>query len=512
LKKWITSLLPLAIAFAAVVSPLNVLPTTYAAESKFKDTANHWGADSIDWAVQSHIVDGYADGTFLPDNAVSEPEFLAMLLRAYPDIKIPAAASGAAWSKPYYDIADSQNWPVQHNANRNSYNRGYVALVVAATQKGTVNLTDAINYLLNQGLSQGKTAPTLDGYRAVDKLSRAEAVQFIRNLKDKQFQIKLNKDQTQTPASSVPAPTSPALPVTPIAPVVSASAISEASTAAVVKGVRIGDSAKAVVSMLGQPARQDASEYGFTWYIYNQDYASYAQIGISEGKVVALYSLSGNWENNKGIADGSPKTDVLQQYGTPLEAIKKGNTKFILNYGKSEYGTYEIDGSYVTFFYDLFRNNVVTGIQVIAKPTELSMAAFYPDASNALITSYERESFDLANANRVKLGKSILIWDDTISGTARKHSQDMAAQNYFAHESPDGLSPFDRMEADGLKLRAASENIAAGQTSAIFAHHSWMNSEGHRVNLLSDIKKLGTGVAFGGKMSIYYAQNFYTPK
>jgi uncharacterized protein YkwD len=457
------------------------------------------------------VVDGYADGTFLPDNTVSEPEFLAMLLRAYPDIKIPAASAGSPWYKPYYDIADAQKWPVQHSTSRDQYNRGYVALVVTATQKGKVNLTDAIKYLLDQGLSQGKAAPTVDGYRAADKLSRAEAVQFIRNLKDKQFQIKLAQDQTPTPTPIVPAPTSPVLPVTPTLPQTPVSIVSDASTSIAVKGVRIGDTLEGLLSKLGQPARQDASEYGFTWYIYNQDYLNYAQIGISAGKVVALYSPSANWENNKGIADGSTKTEVIQQYGAPLDSIKKGNTKFILNYGKSEYGTYDIDGAYVTFFYDLFRDNVVTGIQVVAKPTELTLAAFYPDSSDALITAFERESFDLANASRIKLGKAILTWDDTIAGTARKHSQDMAAKNYFAHDSLDGKSPFDRMEDDGLKLRAASENIAAGQTSAIFAHHSWMNSEGHRVNLLSDIKKLGTGVAFGGKMSIYYTQDFYTP-
>ncbi|NHN31825.1 CAP-associated domain-containing protein [Paenibacillus agricola] len=513
MKTWIQYLLPVALTTALLLTPIASLPLSYAASVTFSDTSRHWGAAAIDWAIQNGVVDGYADGTFQPDRQVTEPEFLAMLLRAYPEVKLPAATTGSAWYKPYYDIAAAQNWPVLPANNRDSFNRGHVALIIAATQKGTVSLTDAITYLLDQGLSSGKTAATVEGYKAADKLSRAESVQFIRNLKQKQFQLQPaaapSGPSPNVPAPAVPAPTLPTVPVQPALP--TASTDSSSTAVVTLKGVKLGDSLEATLAKLGAPARQDASEYGFTWYVYNQDYSSYAQIGIGEGKVVALYTPSANWQNNKGIADGSAQAQVTSQYGAPLESIKKGNTRFIMNYGKNEYATYEIDGAYVTFFYDLFLGNVVTGVQAVTKPYELALDSFYPDASAALIASYEREAFDLANAHRTKLSKAILTWDATISGTARKHSQDMAAQNYFAHESPDGKSPFDRMRDDGLKLSSASENIAAGQTSAIFAHHGWMNSEGHRIALLSDIKYLGVGVAFGGKMSIYYTENFYTP-
>jgi uncharacterized protein YkwD len=507
LKTWIKYLLPVALSATLLLTPVPSLPTAYAATPiKFSDTSRHWGAESIDWAVQNGVVDGYADGTFQPERKVSEPEFLAMLLRAYPEVKLPTASSGSAWYKPYYDVAAAQKWPVLPANNREQFNRGHVALIIAATQKGTVSLTDAISYLLTQGLSKGKTSATVEGYSAADKLSRAEAVQFILNLKQQQFQLQPSKPAQPTPTVPVPA-----APTTPAAPTAPTSTESSSSAVVTLKGVKIGDTLEATLAKLGQPARQDASEYGFTWYIYNQDYSSYAQIGISGDKVVALYTPSANWQNNKGIVDGTALSEVIKQYGTPLESIKKGNTRYIINYGKGEYGTYEIDGTFVTFFYDLFLNNVVTGVQVIAKQSELAFDSLYPDASASLITAYELEAFDLANAHRTKLGKAILTWDNTISGTARKHSKDMAAKNYFAHESLDGKSPFDRMRDDGLKLQAASENIAAGQPSTILAHHGWMNSEGHRKALLSDIERLGVGVAFGGTMSIYYTENFYTP-
>ncbi|WP_088834259.1 CAP-associated domain-containing protein [Paenibacillus tyrfis] len=488
-KRWLTYALTMALSFASVFSAS--IPSNAADASSFTDTSRHWGAETISWAVQNGIVNGYEDGTFRPNAVVSEPEFLAMLLRAYPDNAVPATESGAPWYEPYYSYASTRHWPLLQNTDRNSYNRGHVARLIAATQQQALNLNDSIRYLLDKGLSRGKTAATVEGYKAADRLSRAEAVQFIRNLKQNVSALRPAPDSSKE-ASDVPA-------------------ASQALAIVSVKGVAIGDSADAVVQKLGQPARKDASEYSFQWYIYNQDYKDYAQIGVSGGKVVALYSPSANWRTDSGIADGTSKAQVEKQYGRPVSYIMKGNTRFMINYGKGEYGTYEIAGAYVTFFYNIQRGSMVTGLQVIEKPTEQAFASFYPEGSDTLARSFELQSFDLANATRVKLGLQPFVWDDKAAETARKHSQDMGAQGYFDHNDPSGHSPFDRMKQDGITYRAAAENIAAGQGSAIFAHHGWMNSEGHRKNLLSDIKRLGVGVSFGGSMHIYYTQDFYTP-
>ncbi|CAG7657436.1 CAP-associated domain-containing protein [Paenibacillus allorhizosphaerae] len=480
---WLAAAGPFAGCAAATESTSAVASNT----TGFKDASRHWGADAIAWAVTSGIVDGYEDGTFRPDQSVSEPEFLAMLLRAYPNTLVPSASKGAAWFEPYYLYADKQKWPVLHNTDPSRYNRGSVARLIAATQKGPLPLNDSIRYLLDQGLSQGKSAATVEGYRAGDKLSRAESVQFIRNLKRQSFALPSSSPDSQT-------------------------ATEQASGAAVtVKGIAIGDSADSVVGKLGEPARKDAGEYGVQWYIYNGNYSDYVQVGIADGKVAALYSPSANWTTEKGIADGSAKADVEQQYGSPLQYIMKGNTRFMMNYGNGEYGTYEIGGSYATFFYDLHRDQVVTGVQIVAKAAEQAQTSFYSEGSDGLARAFERQSFDLANAARVKLGLKAFAWDDAAAETARQHSADMAANNYFDHTNLSGQSPFDRMKQNDIKYRTAAENIAAGQSSAIFAHHGWMNSEGHRKNLLGDTQRLGVGVSFGGKMKIYYTQNFYTP-
>ena len=62
------------------------------------------------------------------------------------------------------------------------------------------------------------------------------------------------------------------------------------------------------------------------------------------------------------------------------------------------------------------------------------------------------------------------------AGTARKHSLDMAENDYFSHENKQGKSPFDRMKDDGIRFRGAGENLAYGQSSSIFAHEGLMNS------------------------------------
>jgi uncharacterized protein YkwD len=87
----------------------------------------------------------------------------------------------------------------------------------------------------------------------------------------------------------------------------------------------------------------------------------------------------------------------------------------------------------------------------------------------------------------------------------------MAENGYFSHINLQGKSPFDRMDANGLIYRQAAENIACGQFNAIFAHEAWMNSSGHRSNILGECSKLGVGISFGGTYKVYYTQTFFSP-
>ncbi|MEF3304005.1 CAP-associated domain-containing protein [Paenibacillus sp. GYB003] len=451
-----------------------------AASAGFTDTAGHWGKAAIDWAVSQRIVDGFPDGTFKPDQTVSEAQFVAMLLRAFTGKTMAASGPNDPWYAGYYAYAKQLRLPVDAGRAGDPYARGQVARLIAASVGQDLDTAGSIRYLLDKGLAQGKTSATVEGFGASDTVTRAEAVQLIRNV--------INGKLTLT---GLPAP----------------------SRAFTVRGVSLGDSEQSVRSKLGEPARKDASEYGFEWYIYNQDYSQYAQIGVKDGFVVGLYTNSAAWTSAKAeIGPGKTAQDVTKAFGKPLESITKAFTRYILNNPGKEDGVYEIDDSYVTFYYDTHENSALEAIQLIAKETEEAKTDYYGTPSDALRTAFEKEVFDLANAARAKRGLKPFQWDDTMAAIAYGHSKDMADNGYFDHKSPQGDTIRERFERAGVDYEIGAENIAAGQPNAIVAHSGWLNSySGHRESLLGETTRLGVGVYFGGSMRVYYTQNFYTP-
>ncbi|MBN3525610.1 CAP domain-containing protein [Paenibacillus apiarius] len=280
----------------------------------------------------------------------------------------------------------------------------------------------------------------------------------------------------------------------------------------IVQGVSIGISEQALFELLGEPARKDISEYGFEWYVYNHNYKRYLQVGVNNGKVVALYTNSQDWTAASGIHFGSTRSEVEAALGPALTKIKKGNTIYNYKDNGRKLTIHRVGDLYAILFYDLSQQDTVTAIQLIAAETELAFKGYYGTPSERLRESFEREVFDLTNAIRVRYGKEPYEWDDVIADTARKHSTDMKSRNFFNHNNPDGKTPFDRIKKDGITYIAAGENIAAGQTSAIFVHEDWMNSSKHRKNIMGDYERLGVGVSFDGKSNVFYTQNFYTPK
>lgn len=112
--------------------------------------------------------------------------------------------------------------------------------------------------------------------------------------------------------------------------------------------------------------------------------------------------------------------------------------------------------------------------------------------SNGL-TQDEQEVFDLVNQERTKAGLKALTIDSNLQKVARVKAQDLVDNNYFAHNSPTYGSPFDMMKNFGITYRAAGENLA-GNSNNQKAVTAWMNSEGHRANILSNSYNY-TGVA-----------------
>jgi uncharacterized protein YkwD len=104
----------------------------------------------------------------------------------------------------------------------------------------------------------------------------------------------------------------------------------------------------------------------------------------------------------------------------------------------------------------------------------------------------------LVNQARADAGCGALTTDPALAAVARAHSADMRDRGYFSHTTPEGLSPFDRARAAGVGY-ARAENIAQGQPDAAAVVQAWMNSAGHRANILDcSLAKLGVAEGSGG--------------
>ena len=120
----------------------------------------------------------------------------------------------------------------------------------------------------------------------------------------------------------------------------------------------------------------------------------------------------------------------------------------------------------------------------------------------------EKQMLDLVNQERVAAGLKPVEADPELTEVARRHSADMFARGYFAHDTPEGLSPFDRMREANVRFATAGENLALAPTIPV-AHTGLMNSPGHRANILRpEFGRLGIGVMDGGMRGLMVSQEF----
>ncbi|XYW67895.1 SafA/ExsA family spore coat assembly protein [Oscillospiraceae bacterium LTW-04] len=128
-----------------------------------------------------------------------------------------------------------------------------------------------------------------------------------------------------------------------------------------------------------------------------------------------------------------------------------------------------------------------------------------PTLSNT-VTEYETEVVRLVNIERAKNGLKPLTMNWELSRVARYKSQDMHDKGYFSHTSPTYGSPFNMMTNFGISYRAAGENIAMGYSTPQAVVTGWMNSPGHRANILkSSFTQIGVGYVPSGN---YWTQMF----
>lgn len=435
--------------------------------ASFTDVSTHWSKIYIDWGVSLSLAKGYEDGSFRPEDYITEIEFLAMMLRAY-EVVTRADELPSDWGRSYYQYADGRGWPLTFDNGRGNFRRGQAALLIATAAQGTpFGQNEAIQWLLDNGLSRGRTAATIAGYEAGGRVTRAEALTFIYMMKEK---VSTLADDSIAKSSS-----------------------------ASLRGISLGDMTGELRYRLGQATRVEPSEFEYEWHVYATSYQDFAMYGIKDGAVVALFSNdASSWSQTGGIQIDAKLPAVIGLIPSAAKSTAKQD---------DHYYEYVTSGNRHVLFLDGQEGKRIAGMLI--QHQSLKARSSLSDKER---TAMELELSDLVNAERAQRGIGLAQWDTLAGSTARAHSVDMMKNSYFDHTSLSGKTPFDRMKSAGLRYTMASENIAAGYGNSLFAHYALLNSTNHRKSILDGkLTRLGTGVAFGGKYNVYFTQNYYTP-
>ncbi|WP_034672134.1 SH3 domain-containing protein [Ectobacillus panaciterrae] len=209
---------------------------------------------------------------------------------------------------------------------------------------------------------------------------------------------------------------------------------------------------------------------GKTAYVNAQYLQPSAQTAASKGVVTASALNVRNMPSSSGAVIGT-----LSKGTTVTIAKKFSNGWLEISYkGKSAY----VYGGYIA---------PAGSTPTTTSPTTPTQPTNPPAATTTgQLSAYELKVVELTNAERTKAGLPTLQIDMNLSKVARMKSEDMLKNNYFSHTSPTYGSPFDMMRSNGITYRSAGENIAMGQRTPEEVVNAWMNSPGHRANILNN--------------------------
>lgn len=253
------------------------------------------------------------------------------------------------------------------------------------------------------------------------------------------------------------------------------------------------------------------TEYDFVWHQIGKNKNLELEGVNDRGQIVGLYSAVKDKELFNVTIGQTTQSEVVARHGQSLKEIVKNNTFYQLG-DSNGYGIYLIDNKYVTFFYDNFKNDVVRSILWIDEEVEKNKEGYYGNSNvNVRQEGFENLMVELMNEARANEGIAILKGTQNYKEIARLHSQDMIDNKFFSHTGSNGSNVVDRMLASGMDfISSGGENIAYGQFNVIYAHEGFMNSKGHRENILrKGFTHTFTGVEFNGTIP-YFTVNFYS--
>ena len=224
---------------------------------------------------------------------------------------------------------------------------------------------------------------------------------------------------------------------------------------------------------LDEPDEVLSSTSSYTWYVYGtKTYKDFVAAGVDDnGKVVAIASAG------KGFTYMDYKAGDLNEEN--LNVLK----------------TDKNDGDRIHALF-ISESGLKNGTNI----------------KKATLADESKMNFHFTNAFRVLHGVTPLKWCDDAATAARLHSEDMADQNYFTHDSLDGTKFSKRLSNQGIRWATCGENIHAGTAYGFGAYCGWVNSAGHRNNMLNrayEYLGVGAGYNSGSDYKVYFTQDFY---
>ena len=302
------------------------------------------------------------------------------------------------------------------------------------------------------------------------------------------------------------------------------------------KSLYIGESLEALQAEWGEPERIDPlPQTNMTAYIYNGNSTTepYLLVGIKDQKVASYFTIGKGftvYDATVNTTDGTAvqQTELVQEGASAASMVDAGwseNTDnfYALNSAKKEAkeGTeayYRLTkNAHMYAFSDFYdgKDKAVYGFYAFSKDCNKYKMIYrtYMTYNDEILRAAETQVWEMTNAYRTYMGLSNLQWESKAEAAARGHSQDMADNNYYQHNSQDGTRFSARLQAEGISYRSCGENICAGSCDAIYMVIGWIGSSGHRGGILNtSYKYIGVGVAYNSSAEwlVYATQDFWS--
>lgn len=302
------------------------------------------------------------------------------------------------------------------------------------------------------------------------------------------------------------------------------------------KSLYIGESVEKLKADWGEPERIDPlPQKNITGYIYNSNSTTkaYLLVGIKNQKVTSYFTIGKKFTAYDATVNTTDNT-VSQETELVQEGVSAAS---MVSAGWGEPGRYEFDAldssqseakvgteayyqltdnAHMYAFTDYFDggDKAVYGFYAFSSKDNTKYDIMYRSRmtyDDEILQAAEKQVWEMTNAYRNYMGMSLLQWEDNAAAAAKKHSQDMAANDYFSHFSKDGTTPRQRMQNQGISGTGFAENICAGSPDAISMVIGWIGSSGHRNNILSNMKYIGVGAAYStsSNYGTYATQDFW---